>query len=324
MTVSAGKTHPPLSLDPVIEALSTAPSLTSLHFHCEFTQGVYECSALIPCTGLRGPFLSLQQLEVSYSRALINHGVGTHAGAPVTGSLHPLAPLPALTHLRFAADQCSEPLGTGVLFFQRLLQQHSLQSAHLQIPRINMPEFDELEQSLRGAMPKLGDLYLRFPDRYKDLPDHMHGLARCVAQLTVLTRLDLEITDIDGLTGEWEAPDTAGWLLAPLGECRALRALRCRCARPEPADIGLNDIAFSPVLSLLSAAIPEMAHLTRLELACVAADGDTRELPVRHLRGLSSLKEVRHLDVKAVDFHVQAGAAAVRILIHLFGFAWLL
>ena len=91
----------PLSFDPIIQALATATSLTSLAFLFAIKP---EYSTPFPCSGITGPFRALQQLTIELCST-----------DPVFRSIPPshrfphVSPLPALTSLAFICGYVHRP-----------------------------------------------------------------------------------------------------------------------------------------------------------------------------------------------------------------------
>lgn len=305
-----GQPLPPISFDPVIQALSAAPSLTSLTLTCEvnsetryeFNGAPYtaQTSFPIPCSGITGPFSALQELQVQLR--------GKSQDPSVCNYMLPTSPLPALTKLQFPSTYWE---GAEQALVECLPTQPSLRHAIIKLGRLKADcEAAELMVENFHAVTGLAHLSVEFDTWYMTQPDCMHDVVHGISQLPALTRLELRGRDMyTDNAANWGDVDVREFLMAPLSRVTALRDLRCTFEAWEPHQMPLH-----PVLAPIAAKVlPSLARLTRLELISERIrQRSEMDLPYhigmpRELsEGLPPLPELCHLRMGALAFTSEA------------------
>ena len=285
--VSASSTA--TSPDPVMQALSAAPNLTSLTLAIAF---VVENSAFTLWSGMSGPFLGLQQLKITTC---------SRFKAPACKCFPSISLLPAMTNLCL---EYGPALVADCGHMQDLLQQTALQSLELDFYLLDGPASEILQEGLH-KLTRLSQLTIEFGGRLEDWPDRIHNTIKGVAALPALYSLDLEVPDIANQNDAgWSSADVHEQLLQPLSQCSSLKHLRCRLIAwlqfhiPGPA--GVVDGAASA--SLVSRVLPAATQLTHLELVATNGDSDDANVADGLLQGMPALPELRHLKLSALFF----------------------
>lgn len=287
---SAGSTPPAVSLDPVIKALASAPSLTSLALSCATAS---EDLAPVACSGIKGPFLRLEQLNIRLCKFLLPYTVNL----PLCPIFLPVSPLPALSSLRFENEATS---AAEVALVPGLLQQTALKSAVIQFHDLDRHTTGILSTGMQ-ALTALAHLHVSFSQNLATSPDLVHKVIQGIAQLQGLTRLDIVVPkiDMDNHAG-WSQAHVDETLMTPFSRLASLKELSCRF---DVHSDTITDPGGMPGESLVAHVLPVLTQLTYLQLIAIDGQDEECDLAVAILAGLPPLPELRHLHVAAIFFH---------------------
>lgn len=191
---------PAVSLDPLVDALSAAPSLTRLRLICKG-------AAQIPCSGLRGPFKSLRHLDLS----LLHSPAATAEDICMRPSLLlPTAPLP-IHNLSLQLTDMSD--GGGPAAFDTALEAFP---GHAQLTRVHLRLRAAYDASLRclgvglrhlAHVPSVS-LAVEMESLQDDISWHsLQAIAAGLRGMAALSALDLKLpAQTSGVPNE-AAPD---------------------------------------------------------------------------------------------------------------------
>lgn len=318
---SADPAHPAYSFDPVLGALSQAPSLSTLTLcsGCSPFIDIYglepiqrsKCPwAPLPCTGLQGPFLHLQNLRVRQDD-IYSPGITTHH------AVDPVVHLPALTSYSVSSGthlQASWRVVQGLLLQTTLTQlemtltlldRSSAQLLATQLHSLTAlvqlsVTLSNLEQNCNALGVCTGVKYLRYT-----APECVHDALRGISQLPLLTKLQLHLPGFRfNQKAVWNKQHTRTHLLTPLSILTGLRSLRMVVSAM--AFGGPRGDVHAALVSLNASALPALTMLTFLKVAAVPEEG-LPGLTSEALTAVSKLHLLRHLKLDALEFqdHLQ-------------------
>lgn len=279
------------SLDPVIAALSTAPSLTYLHLGTH----VHEPgSLLIPCTGITGPFASLRCIELSYSQARpgeklegcdfdVDGRIDSAAAIPVSS-------LPALKSI--GLEICGVDFRAPFVN-SAMRQVHGLPAACacITLNRVRPSSLDDIETNI-ASLRGLSSLNLELHPCKWLHASTVQAAVRGIAQLTALTALTVLLPGMGEDSDTDDSDDDLGVLdtvLQPLESLRELCELRFE-SKLELADNAGDEGAHVQLAMPLSS----LTQLTQLDMLGHVPPYGAHELAhqLTWLTGLRVLKVV--------------------------------
>lgn len=255
--------RPPVSLDPVIAALSTAPALTLLTLSFERDSTT---TLPLPCSGIAGPFSSLRRLRLT---------VQSDANLPdatiaADRSVLPTALLPDLRCLdvHFNASAIEPEFSLAIV--NSVMQQVELRELQVFLCHLPEPAAAAIEHGF-GRLCNLSNLSVWFGCDVSSTTASVRAAAAGFAALPALTRLELCALDAcvffdDG--GEaLVLEEDVQCMLQPLAAAVGLRDLRCDFK--EYPGAGLS---YAAVDALVHMPLRALTRLTRLE---VRVEGDS-------------------------------------------------
>lgn len=280
----AHRSDAPATFDPIIGALSHAPSLSSLTLNCKVPWG----EDALPCSGIMGPFPSLRALQVDDPEPKENE---------TGGYMITVSPLPVLTRLTMLG------VSRDHVVVDSFLQQSTLQHAKLQLREPSMVNPPQMLERHLPALTALRGMTMYLYDRQESDPTLatcLYHIARGIAQLHALTSLYLDMPQVP----ENKQYGNAGSLiLQSLSSLTALQCLQCELVdhsyHPEDDD-DPRPICYMAE-PLMGHALQRMTMLTHLHV-----EATTRAyklpLPACFLEGLPALPALRALYMSALPF----------------------